>query len=54
MRKILVIEDNEKLGRILKIQLEHEGYSVENIENGLDALNLIEKKKDEWSPMSLS
>ena len=49
MRKILVIEDNEKLGRILKIQLEHEGYYVENIENGLDALNLVEKKKDEWS-----
>ena len=45
MKKILVIEDNEKLSRILKIQLEHEGYQVENIENGLDALNLVEKKK---------
>ena len=33
MKKILVIEDNEKLSRILKIQLEHEGYQVENIEN---------------------
>ena len=31
----VVIEDNEKLGRILKIQLEHEGYHVENIENGV-------------------
>ena len=49
MKKILVIEDNEKLSRILKIQLEHEGYQVENIENGLDALNLVEKKKNEWN-----
>jgi len=49
VRKILVIEDNEKLSRILKIQLEHEGYYVESIDNGLDALNLVESKKNEWN-----
>lgn len=49
MKKILVIEDNEKLARILKIQLEHEGYHIDNVYNGLDALNLIESRKEDWN-----
>lgn len=49
MKKILVIEDNEKLSRILKIQLEHEGYHVDAVFNGLDALNLIEDKNNTWN-----
>lgn len=49
MKKILVIEDNEKLSRILKIQLEHEGYGVQVIENGLEALNYIEKSLNGWN-----
>lgn len=49
MKKILVIEDNEKLSRILKIQLEHEGYQVDTVFNGLDAFNLIEDKNNNWN-----
>ena len=38
MSKILVVEDDEKLAKILKIQLEHKGFQVENVYNGLDAV----------------
>ncbi len=48
MQKILVIEDDEKLARILKIQLEHEGFQVDNVFNGMDAYNLVQENKSGW------
>ena len=42
MPTILIVEDDEKLAKILKIQLEHEGLDVENSYTGLDAIERIE------------
>ncbi len=42
MSNILIVEDDEKLAKILKIQLEHEGFYVENSYTGLDAIERIE------------
>ena len=42
MPTILSVEDDEKLAKILKIQLEHEGLDVENSYTGLDAIERIE------------
>jgi len=46
MQRILVIEDDEKLARILQLQLERENYIVKNIYDGLEGLNYIEKNKN--------
>jgi two-component system, OmpR family, response regulator len=35
---ILVIEDEEKIARLLELELEYEGYSVTKVFDGLDAL----------------
>ena len=42
MPKILVVEDDEKLAKILKIQLEHKGFQVENAFTGLEAVEKAE------------
>ena len=42
MSNILIVEDDEKLAKILKIQLEHGGFYVENSYTGLDAIERIE------------
>ena len=42
MSNILIVEDDEKLAKILKIQLEHEGFHAENSYTGLDAIERIE------------
>ena len=46
MTKMLVVEDDEKLAKILKIQLEHNGYEVENSYTGLDAIEKFENIDD--------
>ena len=46
MPKILVVEDDEKLAKILKIQLEHKGFQVENAYTGLEAVEKAENSKD--------
>ena len=46
MPKILVVEDDEKLAKILKIQLEHKGFQVENAYTGLEA---VEKAENDQS-----
>ncbi|MGF6907092.1 response regulator transcription factor [Fusobacterium sp. PH5-44] len=38
MKKILVIEDDKKIRRLLQLELEHEGYSVDFAEDGERAL----------------
>ena len=37
--KLLVVEDEERIRRLLKMYLEREGYEVEEAENGEVALN---------------
>ena len=46
MGKILVVEDDKKISRILKLQLERENHEIVIIENGIDALNEIDKKRE--------
>lgn len=43
MTRILLIEDDIHISRLLKMELEHEGYSVEELSSGLSALDQLEK-----------
>ena len=53
MGKILVVEDDKKISRILKLQLERKNHEIMVIENGIDALNEIDKKRDFYDLMLL-
>ena len=46
MGKILIVEDDKKISRILKLQLERKNHEITIIENGIDALNEINKKRE--------
>jgi len=41
-KKILIVEDEEKISRFLELELNHEGYSVEQAFDGKKALALLE------------
>ena len=43
MKKILVVEDEKDIQNIIKAFLENEEYKVETADDGLDAINLIQK-----------
>lgn len=43
MGKILVVEDDVKLLKILKIQLEHENHEVSLETDGIEVVNKIDK-----------
>ena len=45
MGKVLIVEDEKKISRILKLQLERKNHEITIIENGIDALNEIHKKE---------
>ena len=53
MGKILIVEDEKKISRILKLQLERKNHKITIIENGIDALNEIHKKRDFYDLMLL-
>lgn len=42
--KILLVDDEKKIKETLKIVLENEGYEVQTANNGVEALNLLEKE----------
>lgn len=42
-KKILIIEDEEKIARFIELELSHEGYETEKSFNGRDGLEMIEK-----------
>lgn len=42
---ILIVEDEEKIGRFLELELKHEGYEVLKAENGRDGLEKAESGK---------
>ncbi|ERK50502.1 response regulator transcription factor [Leptotrichia sp. oral taxon 879] len=46
MGKILIVEDDKKISRILKLQLERKNHEITIIENGIDALNEINRKRE--------
>src|SRR6056297_855813 len=41
-KKILIVEDEEKISRFLELELNHEGYVVEQAFDGKEALELLE------------
>ena len=43
MKKILVVEDEKDIQNIIKAFLENAEYKVETADDGLDAINLIQK-----------
>ena len=43
---ILVIEDDEQIARVIKLELEHEGYRVETARDGLTGLERALKEPD--------
>lgn len=43
---ILVVEDEEKIARLLELELEYEGYRVSKADNGIDALE--QYRKNSW------
>ena len=40
MKRILIIEDEEKIARFIELELLHEGYEVEKVYNGRDGLKI--------------
>ncbi|MGB9615627.1 MAG: response regulator transcription factor [Fervidobacterium sp.] len=45
--KLMIVEDDKKLRRLLEIELEHAGYEVVSYENGLDAIEEFRNEKPE-------
>ncbi len=45
-RTVLVVEDDPAIGRVLQLELEHEGYHVEHASDGLSGLEKALKEPD--------
>lgn len=45
-KRILVIEDEVRISRVISLELMHEGYEVETVENGKDGLSRA--KEENW------
>jgi two-component system OmpR family response regulator len=43
--QILIIEDDEKIARVIQLELEHEGYGVSIAHTGRDGLSILEKEE---------
>ena len=43
MKKILIVDDEEKIARFVELELKHEGYEVEKAFDGRTGLALAEK-----------
>lgn len=43
-KKILIIEDEQKISRVLQLELNYENYETEVADNGKDGIRLIEEK----------
>ncbi|HUK32195.1 MAG TPA: response regulator transcription factor [Candidatus Acidoferrum sp.] len=53
MSRILVVEDESHLAEGLRFNLEQEGYSVQVVGNGEDALDRLQKNKNEFDALVL-
>jgi two-component system, OmpR family, response regulator len=49
--KVLIIEDEEKIARVLELELSYEGYEVKIAHNGLDGFQLFQA--DQWDVILL-
>lgn len=45
--KLMIVEDDKKLRRLLEIELEHAGYDVVSFENGIDAIEEFKNENPE-------
>ncbi|MGM9949903.1 MAG: response regulator transcription factor [Lysinibacillus sp.] len=45
-KRILIVEDEARIARVISLELKHEGYAVEIADNGKDAINLA--LEEEW------
>lgn len=43
--RILIVEDDEGISRLLCLELQHEGYRVESVADGREALDLMNEKR---------
>ena len=43
--RILVVEDEPGIARLIQVNLEREGYQVEIVDNGLEALKKIQERR---------
>lgn len=44
MKRILIVEDEEKLSRVIQLELQYENYETKIADNGKDALRFIEEE----------
>lgn len=44
-RKILIADDNKAIAMALDLKLQHEGFEVKTVFNGIEALDSLEKEK---------
>lgn len=44
-QRILIVEDEERIARVLELELEHEGYKTKKVLDGLDALSAFREGK---------
>ncbi|MCP3761770.1 response regulator transcription factor [Domibacillus sp. A3M-37] len=43
-QRILIVEDEERIARVLELELEHEGYETKKVLDGLDALSAFREE----------
>ena len=43
MKKILIVDDEEQIRLMLRQTLEHEGYEVYTVENGMEGMELVKE-----------
>lgn len=53
MAKLLIIDDERAIRSTLREILEYENYDVEDIDNGVDGLDLIKKRNLIWYCVTL-
>lgn len=47
--RILVVDDEEAISEIIKFNFKREGFIVETLSNGRDAIKFLKEKKDDYS-----
>lgn len=47
MKRILLVEDDKNVRRLLKEELNDEGYSISEASNGKEALSMLKRKDNE-------
>ena len=43
--KILIVEDESKIARLIQLELEYEGYETGTARTGLEGLNMFQQEK---------